>query len=38
MPGSRQRQARSRGSEEEQYRILRPSPEALAAKAVVLCQ
>ena len=38
MPGSRQRQARSRGSEEEQYRILRPSPEALAAKAVVPCQ
>ena len=38
MPGSRQRQARSRGSEEEQYRILRPPPEALAAKAVVLCQ
>ena len=26
------------GSEEEQYRILRPSPEALAAKAVVPCQ
>ena len=38
MPGSRQRQARSRGPEEEQYSIRRPSPEALAGKAVVLCQ